>query len=88
LEILPQGITTGVNATANTFGECGLVASSPNSVIQVAGFAPNDPNGLAITNNVYAGHINHLQFFIQSSVHINGVTGNTQTQTALSNQIP
>lgn len=88
LQLLTQNATTGTSVTANTFGECGLVASSPESVIQVAGLVPNDPNGLAITNNVYAGHINHLQFFIQSSVHINSVNGNTQTQTALSNQIP
>jgi hypothetical protein len=42
----------------------------------------------AQANNVYQGHANWLQYFMQSSGHLNFVSGNTQTQTALPNNLP
>ena len=85
---------TNIHITGNQFGECGLLASGPsigNAVILVVG---SDPSGATtfVQNNIYQGHSNGLQSKVTCSFtapHIPAanVTGNTQTQTALSDHI-
>jgi hypothetical protein len=69
---------------SNQLGECGTVNATP--VVQLApGLGPND---ITVINNIYTGHANALTFFLRSTAHLNFVSGNTQTQTALANSIP
>lgn len=77
--------TSNVNlqVVANQFGECGLV--SPTAVITVS---PSSANSTALLNNVYAGHNNNLQYYLQSSAHLNFVSGNSQIQSVLPNDLP
>lgn len=90
LRIITLNTNTGLTASSNTFGECGLqpAVGLTNSVILVFGPELNNPNSVAVTNNVYTGHTNHLKYFIQSRVSLPNVTGNRQTQTMLPNSIP
>jgi hypothetical protein len=67
----------------NVFGECGLAG-----VNQVLSFNPTGSNDITVFNNIYAGHANGQSFFMTSSVHLNFVSGNTQLQTALPNNLP
>jgi hypothetical protein len=78
-----------IQIISNTFGECGLL--SPTAVIAVTG-ANASAYTTYIANNSYQGHMNLLGFYVQctfTSPHIpaTNVTGNTQTQTTLSNSI-
>jgi hypothetical protein len=80
-----------VQIVSNLIGECGLINTSP--VIFVTG-AGSDPSAYStyIANNSYQGHLNFLTFYVQctfTAPHIpaTNVTGNTQTQTTLSNSI-
>lgn len=90
LRIVTLNTNVGLTVSSNTFGECGLTpaAGLANSVILVFGPELNNPNSVAITNNVYTGHTNRLTYFIQSRVSLPNVTGNSQTQTMLPNSFP
>jgi parallel beta-helix repeat protein len=86
--------TSAIQVTSNQFGECGLLSASPIIFISDGGVPANDASGPTtfVQNNSYQGHLNNLTFYIQcsyTSPHIPAanVTGNTQTQTALSNSI-
>jgi hypothetical protein len=83
--------SSALQVTSNLFGECGLTGTSP--VISVGG-AGADASGAStfVQNNSYQGHVNNLDFYVQCSftapnIPAANVTGNTQTQTALSNMI-
>ena len=82
---------TAIQVTNNLFGECGLLTPFP--VILIGGVA-SDASGATtfVQNNAYQGHLNNLTFLVRciyTTPHIpaSHVTGNTQTQTALSNSI-
>lgn len=83
--------TSYIQVSSNGFGECGLITPSP--VINISG--PNaDASGATtfVQNNSYQGHLNNLTFLVQSTFttpHIPpaNVTGNTQTQTMLTNSL-
>ena len=83
--------SSAVQITNNVFGECGLFGIS--SVILVTGVGA-DASGANtfVQNNSYQGHLNFLGSYVNctfTAPHIpaSHVTGNTQTQTALSNII-
>jgi hypothetical protein len=89
---LVNGATTDIQLASNTFGECGLTdsgLSTNNAVILVTGNSASG-NTTFIENNVYQGHNNGLTSYITSAFHIPGanVSGNTQSQTTLPNNIP
>jgi hypothetical protein len=70
----------------NQFGECNGALLPNTAVIDCS--PSGGPDSIILLNNVYAGHANGLTDFISSSAHLNFVSGNAQTQTALPNQIP
>lgn len=77
----------------NQFGECGLLDNSASSAVILAnaGSSANLAN-VTVTNNSYQGHANNLKFYVNGhggAGHLAGanVTGNTQTQTSLANQL-
>jgi hypothetical protein len=86
--------SSSVQITNNAFGECGLVdtgSSIYNAAIVVDGNAASGANTV-IANNAYQGHANGLDWYVTvtfTAPHIPAanVTGNTQTQTVLMNQI-
>jgi hypothetical protein len=93
--VLSNNIASSALAiTSNVFGECGLNATGAslnNAVILVEGTAASGATTF-VQNNSYQGHTNGLQSYVTStftSPHIPAadVTGNTQTQTTLSNHI-
>src|SRR5262249_55637403 len=69
---------------SNQFGECGIAAATP----VISAQAVTDPNSILVLNNVYQGHANNLTFYVSSASHLNFVSGNAQTQTALGNSLP
>ena len=78
-----------IQIISNTFGECGILL--PAAVIHVLGVNASAPTTY-IANNSYQGHANLLTFyvlvtFVAPHIPATNVTGNTQTQTALSNSI-
>ncbi|PWT95925.1 MAG: hypothetical protein C5B53_10600 [Candidatus Melainabacteria bacterium] len=74
----------GVQFVGNQFGECGT-----QSLAAVIDMTPlGGPDSVVLLNNVYQGHQNQLLFFIRSLLHVNVVSGNAQTQTALPNSLP
>ena len=85
---------SAIQIASNTFGECGLTdtgISTANSVIVVNGSAVSAASSF-VQNNSYQGHTNGLNYYITSTFttpHLPAanVTGNTQSQTALSNSI-
>lgn len=80
------GVTGSGNIAfvGNQFGECGFAVAG-----MVMIFEPTQgPNDITVMNNVYQGLANSLKYFMQSSGHLNFVSGNTQTQTALPNNLP
>jgi polygalacturonase len=82
--VISTGAGTGnVAFLSNQFGECGTTTAGP-----VINLIPNGFNDITVMNNVYQGHANLLTDFLSSSAHLNFVSGNTQTQTALANNIP
>jgi hypothetical protein len=89
----PSGpFASSIQASSNVFGESGLVTAAP--VINISGPAGADASGATtlVQNNSYQGHLNLLNFLVKCSFtvpHIppSNVTGNTQTQTTLSNSI-
>lgn len=90
VQVVTINTNAGLTISNNTFGECGLKPpiGAVDSVFSVFGLPLNNPSSVAITNNVYAGHINHLTYFIQSRVSLPNIAGNTQTQTTLPNSLP
>ena len=84
--IQPEGPGGNVQFVGNQFGECGLGGVGP--VILVAFGLGSGPDSVTLLTNIYAGHANLLNFYIQSTNHINVVSGNTQLQTTLPNMIP
>jgi hypothetical protein len=89
-----NSLSTALQITNNQFGECGLLASGGsfnNAVILVVGSAASGA-GTFVQNNSYQGHVNGLTSYVTcqfTTPHIPAVnvTGNTQTQTVLSNHI-
>jgi hypothetical protein len=80
--------TSAVQVSDNTFGECDL-GPGTFPVIRTTGGAASAATTF-VQNNSYQGHLNNLTFFVQStgnSLLPANVTGNTQTQTMLSNSI-
>ena len=85
---------SAIQIASNAFGECGLtdIGLSPaNSVIAVNGSAASGATSF-VQNNSYQGHTNGLNYYITSTFttpHLPAanVTGNTQTQTVLTNSI-
>jgi hypothetical protein len=83
--------SSAIHVTSNAFGECGLLVPSPVILVIIAG--PGAEASAATTfiqNNSYQGHLNLLNFLIvcgfgSAKIPPANVTGNTQTQTALSN---
>jgi len=76
--------SSNIAFVSNQFGECGV--AGPGAVIALS--PTQGPNDITLLNNVYQGHANSLTFFIDSLAHLNFVSGNTQTQTALPNNLP
>jgi hypothetical protein len=94
--LISNSASSAIQVTSNQFGECGLFASGSsldNAVVLVNGTSA-DASGATtfVQNNSYQGHINGLTSYVTcsfTSPHIPAanVTGNTQTQTALANNI-
>ena len=83
--------SSAIQVTNNVFGECGLLA--PGAMVDIDGIG-SDLSGATtfVQNNSYQGHLNSMAFLVNcvyTAPHIaaSHVTGNTQTQTALSNHI-
>jgi hypothetical protein len=81
--------TSAIQVTSNLFGECGIMFADP--VIYITGSASSGATTF-VENNSYQGHLNFLTNYVLctfAAPHIpaSNVTGNTQTQTALSNSI-
>ncbi|PWT95923.1 MAG: hypothetical protein C5B53_10590 [Candidatus Melainabacteria bacterium] len=74
----------GVQLIGNKFGECGTVSNTPVILVNAGG----GPDSVVVLNNVYSGHANLLTFFISTIGHVNVVSGNAQTQTVLTNNLP
>jgi hypothetical protein len=79
--------TSAIQVSSNAFGECGL--DGPFPVIRIQAGAASAATSF-IQNNSYQGHLNNLTFYVESD--LNGilpenVTGNTQTQTMLTNSL-
>lgn len=79
-----SGAGSAIQFLSNQFGECGTTLIQP--VIGVNTLS--GPDSVPILNNVYAGHGNMLNFYVQSVQHLNVVSGNAQTQSVLGNSIP
>ena len=82
---------SAIQVTNNTVGECGLLVAYP---VMLIGGGGADASGATtfVQNNSYQGHLNKLTFLVKctyTAPHIpaSHVTGNTQTQTALSNSL-
>jgi hypothetical protein len=84
-----------VVVTSNLFGECGLLDTSAGSAVILTNGTTANLANVTVTNNTYEGHANDLKFYIDgdpgnaSNHHLNAanVSGNTQTQTTLANQL-